>query len=111
MIHQYDKGEEIYFILNGQFSIYVYNEQKDSNIEVAILKKDNIVGEFAPVIDQIRNATVIATKPSNILSFKIYYTRKIQHPQIYLKLYENFIDLMAKKLKQNNQTIQNLMLV
>ena len=111
LIHQYDKGEEIYFILNGQFSIYVYNEQKDSNIEVAILKKDNIVGEFAPVIDQIRNATVIATKPSNILSFKIDYTKKIQHPQIYLKLYENFIDLMAKKLKQNNQTIQNLMLV
>lgn len=111
LLNEDDIGEEVYFIIDGEFSVQVFDSKKEQNIEVATLGKNSIVGEIAPIIHQRRSATIQAKTAATVISFTINHLAKAKYPKTYIKLYENFMDLMAKKLIQNNQKIQNMSVV
>lgn len=111
LLRENDLGEEVYFIIDGEFSVQVFDKKSNKNIEVATMEKNSIVGEIAPIVHQRRSATIQAKSNATVISFTVNLLQKAQYPKTYIKLYENFMDLMAQKLVQNNQKIQNLSVV
>lgn len=101
---QYNQsGKEVYFVLEGEFSVQVPTNDEQEYKEVATIGKGTILGEIAPVANQKRTATVLALSESAIvLSFMVDFENKNVECETYRKVNKNFINILAQKLVNSN---------
>ena len=92
-----DSEQDIFIILDGECRVMI-----DNNKTVGILKKNQVFGEFSPITDTPRSATVKANVPSTILSFKIDFEFLNGELNQYGIIYKNFISELIRKLNLIN---------
>jgi|GEM_PF-4013561 len=101
LMHYHQSGHEVYFVLEGIFSVQVPDEE--SLREVAQIAKGTVLGEIAPVVKQNRSATVSAiTEGAVVLSFTINFESQDVECETYKKINQNFVNILAQKLIQSN---------
>jgi CRP-like cAMP-binding protein len=95
-----DEGEmstDIFFILSGECSAHV---NKNS---VGTLKKNQIFGEFAFLLQQPRSATIRAISQTVIIKFRFDEELFRKYPFSFSMLYKNITEeLILKIINMNN---------
>lgn len=105
LFEQGSEGEEVYFIVRGFILISI--EGKDGErVDLARLGQENIFGEMAPITREKRSARATAVMDgTTILSFKIIEELDDQNVKSFKTLYQNFTQILSKKLVQANKII------
>lgn len=88
-----DEKEDIFILLEGECRVLI-----DNNKTVGILKKNQVFGEFSPITNTPRSATVRANVPSTVITFKINFDFLENEMDGYAVLYKNFVSELIKKL-------------
>jgi len=97
IIHLGDEDKDIYILLEGECRVMI-----DNNKTVGVLEKNQVFGEFSPITDTPRSATVKANVPSTVLAFKLNFDHLNSKLNPYGILYKNFITELIKKLNLIN---------
>ena len=92
-----DDEEDIYFLLDGECRVMI-----DNHKTVGVLEKDQVFGEFSPITNTPRSATVKANTPSTVIAFKIDFDFLDKEINEYAILYKNFVTELIKKLNLIN---------
>ena len=104
LMHYGQVGNDVYYVLQGRFSVQVPCQESEQEVEVAQIERGAILGEIAPVVHQKRSASVVALQEESVvLSFKIDFENKEVACATYKQLYKNFNTIMAKKLMESNR--------
>ncbi len=99
VFYQGDIGNQVYLVLKGSIGIY-----QDSK-EIARLGEGEIVGEMALLTKQPRSATAKALENSYVLIFSATTFEKLLTKKIAVRLLLNILDILCKRLKLTNQSI------
>jgi len=92
-----DEDSDIFIILEGECRVMI-----DNHKTVGVLKKNQVFGEFSPITNTPRSATVKANKASKILSFRIDFERLNSEINPYAQVYKNFVTELIDKLNLIN---------
>lgn len=111
IFEQGQSGEEVYFIISGKVAISISTE-KDmvkqkiaKRVNVAVLPQMTIFGEMGPITRELRSARATAADKTSLLSFKIRSNENETTMKAFLKLKQNFIEILAKKLIETNKKL------
>mgnify|MGYP002633798137 CR=1 FL=1 len=97
IIHLGDEEKDIYILLEGECRVMI-----DNNKTVGILKKNQVFGEFSPITNTPRSATVKANVPTTVIAFEIDFNFLDNEINEYAVLYKNFVTELIKKLNLIN---------
>lgn len=92
-----EKKSDIYLLIEGECRV-----QLENNITVGIIKKNQLFGEFSPITKTPRSATVRASVPCKVISFKIDFDFLESEISGYAILYKNFVEEVINKLNVTN---------
>ena len=92
-----DEDKDIFIVLEGECRVMI-----DNHKTVGVLKKNQVFGEFSPITDTPRSATVKANVASTILAFKIDFDILNNELNGYALIYKNFVSELIKKLNLIN---------
>jgi len=92
-----EEKSDIYILLDGECRVMI-----DNNKTVGVLKKNQVFGEFSPITNTPRSATVKANVPSTVLAFKINFELLDNKLNGYGVVYHNFVKELIKKLNLIN---------
>ncbi len=106
-------GKEIYFIMSGGVEISVSGEKGGGAVQkyaeripLVVLKQEQIFGEMAPITNEPRSARATATSDTTmLLSFKISEEITQENSMVFNSLYQNFLGILASKVRQANQML------
>jgi CRP-like cAMP-binding protein len=101
LFHQGDYGDAAYIILEGQAKILV--DTPKGTVEVAMLRKNDIIGEIAILCDVLRTATVVAHDDLEILrvSRDAFFHLVTQFPQVGIEVMRR----LATKLHRTTESL------
>lgn len=97
IIHLGDEEKDIYILLEGECRVMI-----DNNKTVGVLKKNQVFGEFSPITNTPRSATVKANVPTTVIAFEIDFNFLDNEINEYAVLYKNFVTELIKKLNLIN---------
>jgi len=92
-----NEDKDIFIVLEGECRVMI-----DKHKTVGVLEKNQVFGEFSPITDTPRSATVKANVPSTILAFKINFDILNNELNGYALIYKNFVSELIKKLNLIN---------
>lgn len=93
---QGDTGQEVFYIIKGNVQILL--ETHETKIPLALMKTTTIFGEMAPITQEPRSATAVASGDTTLLSFEIDHANMRTNPMQFALLYRNFIKILSSKL-------------
>lgn len=91
-----EDSKEVYFLLSGKCNVVV------GNSIVARIGKNQLFGEFSSILNEKRNATIIANQESTVLRFKFAFELFNKEPYPFTMLYKNIMDELIKKIVNSN---------
>ncbi|MBJ26581.1 MAG: cyclic nucleotide-binding protein [Rhodospirillaceae bacterium] len=102
---QGDYGDSAFIIIEGEASVLIYTNS-DTQIEIAKVKKNDLVGEIAILCDVPRTATVRAKTELLTLEItkEIFFQLVTQFPEMALEVMRE----LAFRLEKTNRRLQEL---
>ena len=109
LLHQGEKGNDLYFIERGKLSIYLELENEE-RVRLQTLNMRTIVGELGLYLDRDRTASIIADKPSVVyrLSRSALLEIKTKDPDLAAALHEFVACLLAERLADTTRLLATL---
>src|SRR5262249_28297052 len=101
LFRQDEAGDGAYFLVNGQLGVLVHKPDGSSRL-VNHIPHGEIVGEMALLSDDLRSATIYATRESDLLFFgKHEFTALIdKHPRLLLGITRMNIERLRHSISQ-----------
>lgn len=96
IIKKDEDTKEIYFLLSGNCKVIV-----DGNI-VGRVDSNQLFGEFSSILNERRNATIIATQETTVIRFNFAFELFKQEPFPFSRLYKNIMNELIKKIVKLN---------
>ena len=97
IIRQGEMSTEIYLVTNGTCEV-----RHDTKI-VGKIEKNQPFGEFAPIINEPRSATIIAKDKVTAILFELNLELLEKSLSGYAIMYKNFVDILIKKIEKGNK--------
>lgn len=109
IVHEGDEGNQIFILLNGTAEIR-RSLHDGQFMRFGTLKPGDVFGEMVLVDERTRSADVVALGDCDILEVKYddIFSIFAKEPKIFGLIMLNLSRLLTKRLKQTNQTIQDL---
>jgi CRP-like cAMP-binding protein len=91
-----EKGDEMYFILEGRVIISKKTETKEKSKTLAVLTKGDFFGEMALLTDEVRSATAQALENTKLIAFNkdFFFENLVKYPKFAVKL----LKVLAKRI-------------
>jgi CRP-like cAMP-binding protein len=91
-----EKGDEMYFILEGSVIISKKTETKEKSKTLAVLTKGDFFGEMALLTDEVRSATAQALENTKLIAFNkdFFFENLVKYPKFAVKL----LKVLAKRI-------------
>jgi CRP-like cAMP-binding protein/acyl dehydratase len=105
IVRQGDATSDVFVMLSGEAAVQVRLEDHDENVEVGLVLPDDILGEFALLLDEPRTATVTAHQPCTLLRLDAATFRKLASdmPGFGLALSQDLARRFRATLSDKNQ--------
>ena len=97
IIYEGESSTDVFFILSGECEATIHKSS------VGTLKKNQIFGEFAFLLQQPRSATIRATKETVIIKFKFDEDLFHKYPFSFSMLYKNITEELILKIINMNK--------
>jgi SulP family sulfate permease len=109
LVHQGEKADDLYFIEQGQLSIYLELENGE-RLRLQTLDMRTLVGELGLYLDSERTASIIADKPSVTyrLPRSVLIEIKEKDPELAADLHEFVACLLAERLADTTKLLATL---
>lgn len=110
LIHQGDAPEAMYFVDAGHVTAELHVGPGES-IRLGSMGGGSVVGEVGMYLKQTRTATVFTTEPSVVyrLSEDSLHEIERSQPEVAAALHQWIARLLARRLSENNQTLEVLL--
>jgi len=110
LINQGDPPDAMYFLDSGQVTAQL-GTAPDRIIRLRSMGGGTVIGEMGLYLGQIRTATVFTTRPSIVYRLTGSAMREMEqaHPEIAALLHQWMVRLLAQRLSDNNQTLEELL--
>ena len=108
LFHQGDIGDAAYIIVDGAADVII--ETPDGPLKVAILDRNDIVGEIAILCDVPRTATVTATSELTTIciSKELFFQLVGQFPQMAVEIMRELAHRLELTTRQLQETVTKL---
>jgi CRP-like cAMP-binding protein/membrane protease YdiL (CAAX protease family) len=110
IIRQGDEGHELFFIVEGSVEILQKKQDTVHEHSIAVLTKNEIIGELSLVDKKRRASSVRALEPTRVLSLSAdNFNQLINDFELHAKLYRNLSQNLSSRLRQTNEvTVKSL---
>jgi SulP family sulfate permease len=110
LIHQDEISEDMYYIVDGQVSVYIESE-KGERVRLRSLGRGTIVGELGLYLHIPRTASVIADLPTTAYQLTRQALDEIQHhdPELTAAFHQMIARQVSERLVQTNRGISALL--
>lgn len=110
MVHYGEQSTNMFFVVSGL--IAVQQQLGDGRIlRLKTMTQGSVIGEIGFYLGINRTADMVALMPSQVycLSMNSFQKMQKEHPELVTFLHEWIVAILAERLAEANQTIENLL--
>ncbi len=104
LMREGDPGTVAYLIQQGQLQVYM--ERKGRKIQLAMLGKNQIVGELALIDQMPRSATVVAVEDTIVVPIDLSRLRQIMQTQPDLAI--SLVRVLVRKIRDTDKLLASV---
>ncbi len=110
LINQGDPPEAMYFLDSGQVTTQLRMEN-GKPMRLRSMSAGTVIGEIGLYLKNIRTATVVTTRPSVVYRLTEASLRRMEaeDPEVAAALHQWMVRLLARRLSENNRTLEVLL--
>jgi branched-chain amino acid transport system substrate-binding protein len=104
IIRQYDEGDSMYLLVDGELSVFVRKSHQDMNeIKVAEINSGQFFGEMSLLTGDSRSATIVANNDAIVLEVTQEHLQDLLHE--YPNLLDELVEVVAQRRGMTNGNV------